>query len=34
MLLATAVLLLMGSCTDESIGVSITDSVSSVIEDS
>ena len=34
MILATAVLLIMGSCTDESIGVSITDSVSSVIEDS
>ncbi|MBQ6166504.1 MAG: DUF4270 family protein [Muribaculaceae bacterium] len=34
MLLATAVLLIMGSCTDENIGVSITDSVSSVIEDS
>ena len=34
MILATALLLIMGSCTDESIGVSITDSVSSVIEDS
>lgn len=34
MILAIAVLLIMGSCTDESIGVSITDSVSSVIEDS
>ena len=34
MILATAVLLIMGSCTDEGIGVSITDSVSSVIEDS
>ncbi len=33
-ILATAVLLIMGACTDESIGVSITDSVSSVIEDS
>ena len=34
MILATAVLLLLGSCIDENIGVSITDSVSSVIEDS
>ena len=34
MILATAVLLIVGSCTDEGIGVSITDSVSSVIEDS
>lgn len=33
-ILATAVLLIMGSCTDETIGVSITDSLSSVIEDS
>ena len=33
-ILATAVLLVLCSCTDENIGVSITDSVSSVIEDS
>ena len=33
-ILATAALLVLWSCTDETIGVSITDSVSSVIEDS
>ena len=34
MILAAVVLLGLHSCTDETIGVSITDSVSSIIEDS
>ena len=34
MILAAVILLGMYSCTDETIGVSITDSVSSIIEDS
>ena len=33
-ILAVAVLLVLGACNDETIGVSITDSVSSVVEDS
>ena len=33
-ILAVAALLGLSACTDESIGVSITDSVSSIVEDS